>query len=75
MSGDENFPFLGEIAHFFPVAKTFENVDILRQNGVLGGIRVPSSSKLVVRSWPVEAELWGLIFVIFDSNSGFSVKN
>ena len=67
------FPhFLGEIAHFSPVAKTFENVDILRQNGAFfGGIRVPSSSKLVVRSWPVEPELWGLIFVIFDFKQWF----
>ena len=60
------------MARFSPVAKTFANVDILRQNGAFfGGIRVPSSSKLVVRSWPVWPELWELVFVIFDFKQCF----
>ena len=40
-------------------------MDILRQNGAFfGGIRVPSTSKLVVWSWLVDPELWELIFII-----------
>ena len=71
---DENFShFLWEMARFSLVAKTFENVDILRQNGAFfGGIHVLTTSKLVVWSWPVEPVLWELIFIIFDNKQCFS---
>ena len=69
----KNSCLLGEMARFSLVTETFENVDILRQNGsFFGGIRVPSTSKLVVWFWPVEPELWELVFVTFDNKQWFS---
>ena len=62
----KNPRFLGEMARFSIVAKTFENVDILR------GIHVLTTSKLVVWSWPVEPVLWELILIIFDNKQWFS---
>ena len=72
----KNSCLLGEMARFSLVTKTFENVDILRQNGAFfGGIRVPSTSKLVVWFWPVDPELWSSFLLLLTTNSGFTVKN
>ena len=71
----KNSCLLGEMARFSLVTKAFENVDILRQNGAFfGGICVPSTSKLVVWFWPVDPELWELVFVTFDNKKLASLK-
>ena len=61
------------MVRFSLIAKIFENVDILRQNGAFfGGIHVLTTSKLVVGSWSVEPVLWELIFIIFDNKQWYS---